>query len=338
MATRDEVARLAGVSGATVSRVFNNHPVVTDRTRKQVLEAARKLNYYPNSNGRRLVSSRTNTLVVMMPYVSDKVHIFYRHYFAEILSGIAQVTNSRGYDMLVSFYPIGESPAESCVKILMEKKADGALILGSWEDDSLLERLIDVQATFVLIGGVSKEQTISFIDGDHRQGARAVVDYLVGLGHRRICFVNGPWEYSNSRDRQAGYIEGLEAAGIPVEPNLILTGRYSRTSGYQLVEQILSRSPDAIFAANDRMAFGIYQGFRERQISIPEQYSLVGYDDSDLAGYMEPKLTTVSVPLYEMGLQGAEIVINQLEGTQHPPIQRLLPTELVIRGTVGRKE
>jgi len=337
MATRDEVAKLAGVSGATVSRVFNNQPGVASKTRKLVLEAAQKLNYYPNSNGRRLVSQRSNTLAVLVPYVSDKVHIFYRHYFAEILSGIAQVANDRGYDMLVKFYPIGESPALSCLSILGEKKADGALILGAFADDPQLVQLCDAAVPFVLIGGVSTCPNVSFVDGDHRQGARDVVDYLVRLGHRRICFVNGPWEYSNSRDRYAGYVEGLEAAGLPVDANLVLTGRYSRTSGYQLVDEILARSPDAIFAANDRMAFGVYQGLRERRIKIPEDFSLVGYDDSELAQSMEPPLTSVRVPLYEMGIHGAQIVLDMLGEPEYSPVQRLLPTWLVPRQSVGSR-
>lgn len=338
MATREEVARLAGVSGATVSRVFNNLSIVQEETRQRVLDAARQLGYYPNCNARRLAASFTQSLAIMVPHVPG-VHIFYRHYFAEILSGIATVANARGYDMLVRFYPMDESPRDSCMPILHEKKADACLLLGTRINDPVIDTLKQADMPFVLINNVVSDEAVSFVDGDHKSGAKQAVEHLLNRGYKRICFVNGPPEYSNSRDREHGYVSALAKSGISLDSSLILVGRYSRTSGYRLADRILSLSPtpDAIFAANDRMAFGIYQRLRECGLKIPEDYGLVGYDDSEIAMYIDPPLTTIKVPLYEIGYEAAVGVINKVEGKVMGPIRKFLDTELVIRKSSKRK-
>lgn len=338
MATREEVARLAGVSGATVSRVFNNLSIVQEETRLRVLDAARQLGYYPNSNARRLATSCTKSLAIMVPYVSG-VHIFYRHYFAEILSGIATVANARGYDMLVRFYPMDESARDSCMSILHEKKADGCLLFGTRINDPVIDALKQADIPFILINNVVNDEAVSFVDSDHKSGAKQAVEHLLNLGYKRICFVNGPLEYSNSRDREYGYISALAESDIPLDSSLVFFGRYSRTSGYRLVDTILSLSPvpDAIFAANDRMAFGIYQRLRELGLKIPEDFGLVGYDDSEIAMCTEPPLTTVKVPLYEIGYEAAIGVINRVEGKVIGPIRKFLNTDLVVRESTKKK-
>ncbi len=332
MANRNEVAKLAGVSGATVSRVFNNLPVVDENTREKVLDAAAKLNYHPNSNARRLINQRTQTLAVIIPYI-PKVRIFQKHYFAEILSGIAKASNDKGYDMLLQFYPISKNSEDSCLSIIHEKKADACLLMGTKIDDPFIYSLQKEKVPFVLINNTAGGMDVSFVDADHIRGAYEAVRHLLELGHRDICFVNGPQEYSNSIDREKGYRKALSSAGIEPTSKMIFTGRYSRTSGYELAGDILSvkSRPTAVFAANDRMAFGVFQGLRERNIQVPQDISLVGYDDSEVATYMDPPLTTVKVPLYETGYEAAAILIGILEGCIKAPVKRYLKTSLVFR-------
>lgn len=332
---RKEVAKLAGVSEATVSRVLNGVGPVKEATKRRVLEAAKQLDYYPSAIAQSFARRRSGNLGVILPFV-PKVHLFSTYYFAEILSGIGDAVKRKQYDLLLLFRSADE-PVDY-IRLFRTQKVDACIILGSSdmpEERKALSQLAEEHAPFCLVNQRFEGERFNLIEADHVQGSYEAVKHLIEGGHRRIAFLNGPLEYSNSADRLCGYKKALAEADIPFRQEFVLEGNYSRKSGYLAAEPIagLRGEIDAVFSANDRMATGLIQGLRERGISFGRDLALVGYDDSDAAKLTDPQLTSVRVPFFEMGRLAAEKVLEQLSGDGPDTYHETLPTELVIRGS-----
>lgn len=334
---RKQVAQLAGVSEATVSRVLNNVGPIKEETRTRVLEAAEQLGYHPNALAQSMVLQRSGNIGVFLPYV-PKVRLFSSYYFSEILSGIGHEVREHGYSLLLHFRSQEDSPSYSLP--FRTRKIDAAIILGMRnrpDELEALEELADEGAQFTLVGARSSiSGTFNEIDADYREGARLVVRHLAGSGRSRIAFVNGDEQYSNSADRYAGFAEELASRGIASEPepDLLLRGNYSRTSGYELAGRLyeLRHRFDAVFAANDRMALGVLQGLRERGMRAGRDYALAGYDNSDASRLADPPITTVHVPFFEMGQRAAQQLIGAMKlGGGATPQREELPVQLLVR-------
>lgn len=333
MATRKDVADLAGVSEATVSRVFNDVGPLKEETKRRVLEAAKRLGYEPNAIAQSFALGRSGHIGVVLPHV-PKVHLFSAYYFSEILSGIGEALRERGRDMLVLL----RSPDEAAdyAQLFRTRKIDACIVLGARLVPHQLEALRELKREghpFCLVNQRYVGEGFSEVDADHVQGSYEATRHLLELGYRRIAFMNGSPEYSNSRDRWLGYCRALEEAGVEVRPELLLEGNYSRKSGYAAAERVweLRDALEAVVAANDRMALGLMQGLRERGWAAGRDIAVVGYDDSDAARLSDPPLTSVSVPFYEMGRTAA---LRLLEAEE--PFAVKLPARLVVRGSSQR--
>jgi DNA-binding LacI/PurR family transcriptional regulator len=333
--TRKEVAQLAGVSEATVSRVFNSVGPMKEETRQRVMAAAEQLQYTPNALAQQFVRKRSNHLGVVLPLL-PKIHLFATHYFAEILSGIGQKANELGYDLLLLF----ANPEQSMdyVHMYQSRKVDALLFLGSKDvpkDRMTFEQLIERRLPFCLIGQRFDDLELNSVDADHEQGSFEVVDHLIKQGHHRIAFVNGPLEFSNSRDRLQGYRRALKENGIPYDPEMVYEGNYSRKSGYALAETFvqLSKQIGAVYAANDRMALGLMQGLKERGIKVGEQLVIAGYDNTEASRFSDPDLTSVSVPLFEMGQTATEQLLSRMDGGTEGNFTIKLPAQLIERSS-----
>ncbi|WP_326055628.1 LacI family DNA-binding transcriptional regulator [Paenibacillus chitinolyticus] len=340
MVTRKDVAKMAGVSEATVSRVFNNVGPMKESTKQKVLAAAKELNYHPNAVARSFALGKSGHIGLILPYV-PKVHLFSTYYFSEILSGIGEGVRRHGCDMLVMF----RSPHESVdyTEPYRSRKVDGCIFLGALNVPAQREgfRELDRQGMpFVLINQHYEGETYSVVDADHEQGCYEAVKHLLESGYRRIAFLNGSPQYSNSADRLRGYYRALNEAGLEPEPELILEGNYSRTSGYAAAARIaeLGGRVDAVFSSNDRMAVGLMQGLKERGIAPGEDLAIVGYDDSEAAKLSDPPLTSVYVPFFEMGLLAAEALLKRINASPEteelpPSFHERLSTKLVVRAS-----
>ncbi|RCW42056.1 LacI family DNA-binding transcriptional regulator [Paenibacillus prosopidis] len=336
--SRKEVAKLAGVSEATVSRVLNNVGPMKEETRERVLLAAAELGYVPNALAQQFARRKSGNIGVILPFV-PKVHLFSTYYFSEILSGIGETAKRCGYDLLLIFREPDE--ARDYAKLFRTQKIDACIVLGSQNVPEERAALAELKAggfPFCLVNQRYDEEQYATVDADHITGSMAVVRHLVERGRRKVAFVNGPAQYSNSADRLQGYKAALQEAGIPFRQQLVYTGNYSRKSGYELAEQIAKQirdgSIDAVFAANDRMAIGLMQGLRELALEAGQHYALVGYDDSDGSRIISPRLSTVSVPFYEMGKLAAASLLDQARGDETDPLrQHVLPVSLVPRET-----
>ncbi|WP_261304526.1 LacI family DNA-binding transcriptional regulator [Paenibacillus andongensis] len=334
MVTRKEVAELAGVSEATVSRVFNGLGPMKPATKERVLESAKQLNYHPNAIAQSFARRRSGNLGVVLPYM-PKVHLFSAFYFAEILSGIGEQVRELGYDMLLSLL----TPDESLdyTRLYRSQKVDACVILGSRDTPQQRESLLQLQEQglpFCLVNQSFEGLSFHEVDADHVEGSYRAVRHLQEEGYRKIAFLNGSPQYSNSGDRLLGYRKAMSEAGLEVPPELLLEGNYSRKSGYEAASRLWEHRDqvEAVFAANDRMAIGLMQGLRERGWVAGRDFAIVGCDDSDAAKLCDPPLSSINVPFYEMGKEAARSVLAGLlhaEGTKDTRIK--LPTRLVVR-------
>ena len=333
---RKEVAKLAGVSEATVSRVLNGVGPVREGTKQRVLEAAEQLQYVPSQLARSFARKRSGHLGVIIPSL-PKVHLFSTYYFSEILSGIGEAAKEEGYDLLLMFRRPDE-PRDYDL-LFRTHKVDACIMLGLHDlpvERQALAKLVTEEHPFCLINQRFEGEIFRTVDADHVHGSRMAVNHLITEGCRRIALVNGPLTYSNSIDRHRGYREALEQQGHVYASDLVYQGNFGRKSGYELAkplaERIQSGTLDGIFAANDRMAIGLMQGLREHDLIAGRHYALIGYDDSDGSRLTQPQLSSVAVPFFEMGRRAARLLLaSDSTGANGSAVDGELPLQLVIR-------
>lgn len=336
IASRKEVAKLAGVSEATVSRVLNDVGPFKEETKERVLAAAKQLGYIPSSLARSFARRRSGNLGVVMPYL-PKARLFSAYYFSEILSGIGSKAREEGYDLLMLFRDPNEAMDYS--GLFRMRKIDACIILGAKEDPDELESLRCLRSEghpFCLINQHFEGETFHEVDADHVEGSWQAVRHLLDQGFRRIAFLNGPLAYSNSCDRLIGYVRALVEANISLDSTLQFEGNFSRKSGMLAAEEIVSRLDeiDAIAVANDRMAIGLYQGLQKLGIARDRMPAIVGYDDSEGAELIMPALSSVRVPFFRLGEIASMSVLKLLEdgsSSEREPIRVKLPTHLIVR-------
>ncbi|PZD95600.1 LacI family transcriptional regulator [Paenibacillus sambharensis] len=334
MATRSEVARRAGVSEATVSRVLNGVGPVREETRKKVMEAARELGYHLNAVAASFARGRSGNLGVVLPHV-PKVRLFSTYYFSEILSGIGEAVREGGYGLLL----LHRSPSETYdyPSLFHSRRVDACIVLGASdlpEERASIGFAAGQGLPLCLVDHDYKGLQISSVAADHRSGSREAVRHLLAGGSRRIGFLNGSPHYATSRLRLEGYADTMAEAGITLDERLLYQGNYSRKSGYEAAGIVhkdrMAGRVDALFAANDRMAIGVIQGLKELEPRLGH-FPVVGCDDSDAARLSDPPLTTVQVPFYDMGRLAAASLLEQLGEGGSAVFQEVLPTSLVVR-------
>lgn len=339
LAKRKDVAKLAGVSEATVSRVFNNVGPLRKETKQKVFDAAKSLNYQPNALAQNFATGKSGNIGVIVPYL-PKVHLLSTHYFSEILSGIGMKLAKYQYNLLVIF----QSPHEKkdFVQLFRSQKVDGCIILGSKDvagEKDEIDRLHKSALPYCLVNQTFEGFPFLSIDANHYEGSLEAVSLLLEKGFKNIAFLNGPLEYSNSIERLNGFRDAHTNAGIEMNKELIFQGNYSRTSGIQRATEIgsLMSSIDAVFAGNDRMAIGLMQGLSKLGYQVGKDYALIGYDNSDIASMIQPQLTSVHVPLFEMGEMAVDKVLNALNGKTEV-FQERIPVTLIERESIQVKK
>lgn len=335
MATRKEVAELAGVSEATVSRVLNGVGPIKESTRARVREAAERLGYQLNAVAASFARGKSGNIGVVLPHV-PKVHLFSTYYFSEILSGIGEAARTSGQGLLL-LYRDPEEPFDY-VSLFSTQRVDACLVLGARSvphEEEAIVRMAEERLPFCVVDQRYEDPRISTVYADHASGTYAAAKHLLERGCRSVGFLNGTPHYSNSADRTEGYRTALREAGLMPDAELQFEGNYSRTSGYKAAEAVNRRLDrlDGLVCANDRMAVGLIQGLKERGRRIPEDLAVVGCDDSDIAAWIDPPLTTVGVPFYEMGRLAAERLMESMkeERTSREAIREVLRTSLVVR-------
>jgi DNA-binding LacI/PurR family transcriptional regulator len=329
--TLEQVAALAGVSRATVSRVVNGSPRVSPERRALVEHAIGKLGYVPNRAARSLVTRRSDSVALIMSEAEERV--FAEPFFAGIARGVASVLATTEMQ-LVLLMAQDPSQRERVVNYIVNHHADGALLASVHGDDPLPRRLVDAGVPTVLVGRPVSRVAASYVDADNRGGAREAVAYLVGKGRRRIATITGAQDMAVGLDRLEGWRDALRAAGLQPDDRLVEAGDFSEESGQRAMAALLSREPglDAVFAASDLMALGALRTLKDTGRKVPGEVAVIGFDDSIVARHAEPQLTTVRQPVEEMGRQMTRLLLAKLTG-EAAGVSVILETELVIRGS-----
>ncbi len=333
-----DVAKLAGVSRTTVSFVLNDVPGVkiTEETRQRVLQAARELDYYPTAAARSLASGKTHRIGLILGEGQDRLAA--DAFLPTFLQGVTSSVHRRGYLLVVQLAEDVPSH-EAYVKLIREQQVDGLILSGPNSDDPLLPQLAEERFPLILHGRLNGHDLPS-VDVDNRAAAYQAVIYLIGLGHRRIGFIsNAPLSYSGTQQRFAGYRQALAEHDIPHNPELIKTAAFLPEAGQAAMEGLLdlAERPTAVFAASDVVALGAMSAIHNAGLRIPDDVSIVGFDDIFLAAHAHPPLTTVRVPAYGLGWTAAEVLIALIEGDEEIA-SVTLETELVIRESCGAKQ
>ena len=334
--TQSQVADEAGVSRTTVSLVLNEVPDahISPKTRQRVLEAADRLDYYPDAAARRLASGKTRTLALVWHRAPDRT---YRDAFLPgLLDGISRAARRYGYQVL--FRPVGvDEPNGSYMELARGRHTDGMIFSGPRSDDKRLRALYAEGFPIVLQGRLPGAD-IPSVDVDNVQGALTAVNHLLALGHRRVgTITNAPLVYAASRQRLEGYRRALQRAGIPYDEGLVREGNFDEESGYAAIRDLLAldEPPSAVFIASDMVAIGALRALQEEGISVPEEMAVVGFDDITAARFITPALTTVHVPTFGLGWGAAELLVRVIDGDQPKDGHVLLDTELIIRESCG---
>jgi len=331
-----DVAKRAGVGIATVSRVLNESPLVSDETRHRVQTAIADLDYSPSAVARRLSRGKSMAVAVIAPF-------FTRRSYVERLQGIEYVLSSAGYDLILYNVETVARRDECLRAVPRGERLDGLLILSLTPDDVEVRQLAALGVPAVLVD--TYHPALPTVQIDDVAGARTAVSHLIDLGHRRIAYVGetldqNPLHFQPIGDRFHGYRQALEEAGIPFCPEYHRQGKYGWREARRMTHELLDlpEPPTAIFAYSDTMAFGVLEAAQQRGIDVPGRLSVIGFDDVEIAQYF--RLTTVRQPLHESGARGAELLLEGMDGDDGsvPPVgprHVVQPTELVARSTTG---
>lgn len=327
--TLEDVAARAGVSRATVSRVVNASPRVSESVRRAVEDAIDELGYAPNRAARSLARHRSDTVALVVSEPS--VRLFADPFFAATTLGVSHVLGATRYQ-LVLVMTEGDAERDRVERHLRRGDTDGALILSARADDPLAGRLAAAGIPSVVAGRPPAGAAVGFVDADNAGGARQAVAHLVASGRRSIGTVAGPPDMVPGADRRRGWEEALIDAGRRPEVALVAAGDFTRSGGAVATRKLLDRRPDldAVFVASDLMALGALDALRSRGRRVPDDVAVVGFDDSELARSSDPPLTTVRQPVEDMGHAMARLLLDQLD-TGAPPAGVVLHTELVVR-------
>lgn len=333
--TLEEVARLAGVSRSTVSRVINDHPSVHAETRERVWQAIRESGYQPHAVARSLATNRTQIIGMVIPEAVTT--LFTDPFFPLLLRGATEACNAHQYQLLLSLFDDRTSREEMYRRVLRSGYLDGVIVASTSLSDPLIPTLLHDQVLFVSVGQHPNPQ-VHYVDVDNVTGARMATEHLIRLGHRRIATLTGPLDTTHGKARLEGYRQALRAHRLTVDEKLIVEGDFSESSGLVGIQRLLSASPSAVFFASDTMAIGALKGLRQAGLQVPRDIALVGYDDIPLASAIEPALTTVRQPIVRLGSLAVEVLIGLLQSPpseEHGAHKIVLPAELVVRESCG---
>lgn len=330
MATIRDVADLAGVSVATVSRSLQQPQRVSPKTRSRVLNAIEQTGYQPNQMAVKFRSGKTHSLVVLVPTVANL-------FFARVISGMQEAAAQRGYTLLLG-NTLGNPQIEAeYARMVQTAQADGVIQLRAFNpfvfDPSSGSGLLPmVNACEVLETSLCPTVTL-----DNRQAAATMTRHLLEHGHQRIALIKGPQASPLTQERLAGYQDALKQANIEFDPALLFDGDFTLHAGYEAARQILAhpQRPTAVFCENDETAIGAMQAIKEAGLKIPEDISIAGFDDISFAAFCDPPLTTIAQPAEEFGQTAVNLLVDVLTGKISKAPKVIMPFELIIRHSTG---
>ncbi len=333
--TLEDIAKKSGVSRSTVSRVINNHPNVSKKVREHVKEVIRSTGYQPHPAARALVSNRTWTCGLILPRTINS--FFTDPYYPCLIQGIAQACSKQNYTF--SLFLMGDKEDEDQMFSRVSRRGfmDGILFQSDQRGDTLIDLLADSGIPLVVLGRPFQGEQISYVDIDNTESVEWAVQYLLDNGHKRVATITGPQNTTVGIDRKYGYKQALVKNNIPVDEEMIVEGIFTEESGYLGMKKLLPKMPDAVFAASDQMAIGAIRAIREVGLNVPQDISIIGYDDFPLVSPVYPALTTLRQPIGKFGFEALKMLISLVEEGLKPSRQVILKSELIIRDSTRNR-
>ncbi|GAA4222077.1 LacI family transcriptional regulator [Streptosporangium album] len=330
MARIKDVAAHAGVSVATVSRVLNDSPSVTEETRTRVYAAMRELNYVPNAVARSLRTEATRTLGLI---IGDIVNPF----FAELARAVEDAARAAGYTVIIGNADERAEEQDHYVRTLLERRVDGLLICPTAEVTPLVEEVARSGGPLVFLDRVLPGVHVPSVRADGTDAIKALVAHLAGLGHRRVAFISGPARLSTGRERTEAFLAAMAEHGLEIRPEYVQAGDFRSGSGRALTARLLDlpEPPEVIFAGDNLMTLGALDEIQARGLRIPDDVALASFDDAAWFPHVSPPITAISQPAAELGRLGVGVILDRLAG--RPAGSVILPALLVVRQSCGEE-
>jgi LacI family transcriptional regulator len=332
MPTVLDVAKRAGVAPITVSRVINNSGYISKKTREQVEAAIQELGYVPNTLARGLRSKQTRTLALVVTDITNP-------YFTLMARGVEDVAGANNYTVIYCNTDESETKEEKYANMLAQRQVDGVLLVPACGNAKTIKFLKANNVSVVVLDRYVPDVEVDFIRSDSENGACQLTNLLINLGHEWIAIITGPVNVSTATDRVTGYRQALSKAGL-AENELVYYGTFNQQSGYELTKRAMSQSPrpSAILAANNFILLGVIKALNEMQLNVPEDISVVGFDDFPESMLVKPFFTAIVQPAYETGRLATELLLKRISGEVSGKYENIfLPTEMVERESCSSK-
>jgi LacI family transcriptional regulator len=334
--TLEDIAKQAGVSRSTVSRVVNDDPNVSDKVRAHVNQVILSTGYHPHAAARSLASKHSWTLGLVLPRTVST--FFTDPYFPRLTQGIALACNRYNYTLALFLMDTNEDEKRIFPRIARKGMLDGIILQTGRRVDNLTESLIKSELPVIIVGRPFETNGVSYLDVDNFDAAQRAVCHLINLGYKRIATITGLVDSTAGIDRREGYLKAFLDNGRSVDDELIIEGDFTERSGYLAMQKLLPAMPDAVFAASDTMAIGAIMAVREAGLRVPSDIAFVGFDDLPIATQFDVKLTTVRQPIVQFGAKAVEILLDIINNGIKPSRRVIMETELVIRESCGASQ
>ncbi len=324
--TIKDVAAMAGVSITTVSHALNNNRHVSESTRNRIIKAVEELNYKPNIIAQSLKQSKTNTLGVIVPDITNP-------FFTAIVSAIESLANSRGYTVILNNYNDNGDLEKRSLDILLRKQVDGIILAPGTQNTEYIQKDLVQQIPLVLLDRDIPDCDTDKILLDNYKAARDAVEYLIQMGHGRIALIAGASRISSNTAREKGYLDALKRAGLPVRKDYIQKRQARISGGYEAARNLigLNEKPTALFMASNTMTIGALKAIRETGMKCPEDLSVLSFGDFEWSSLFDPRLTCIHTPVLEMGKKAGELLLDRIETPHKDSTLVKLPCELIVR-------
>ncbi len=331
--TLEDIAKQAGVSRSTVSRVVNDDPNVSEGVRNKVQELILSTGYHPHAAARSLASQHSKMIGLVLPRTVSS--FFIDPYLPRLTQGVAQACNLHNLTLSLFILATREDEERIFPRVSSQGLLDGIIVQTAHKGDKLINRLINSGFPVIVAGRPFNTSGVSYIDVDNIQAACQAVNYLIQLGYSRIATITGMINSTAGIDRLEGYKKAINDQGWRIEPGLIAEGDFTELSGYEAMRQLLPLNPDAVFTASDTMAVGAIRMVKEAGLRVPQDVAFVGFDDLPVASLSDIKLTTVRQPIFRFGAQAVATLIDLIENGIKPSRRIIMETELIIRESCG---
>lgn len=327
-----DVAREANVSPSTVSRVIADHPRISEKTKKKVREVMESMHYYPNFQARNLAARTTQTIGVVM--ANSATLAFQNPFFPEVIRGISTTAHACQLGLYLSTGGTEEEIFQEVVAMVQGRKVDGVILLYSRVDDKTLNYLREMQFPFTIVGRpYDFEDQIDFVDNDNKQIAKDVVNYLMDLGHREIAFIGGDVHFVVSADRLEGYRAALEDHQLKYQEKYFIQDFAFEQDGKEAIRKLMAEEqpPTALVAHDDSVAYEIIRYLEQLEIRVPEDVSIISFNNHALSEHVKPPLTSVDINIFELGIQATELLLKRIKQPEREASHQFVDTTLIVR-------